>query len=319
MRSDFLQKVAACCFVVFALAAAGPVCGWTAEAAVNSKEESVIANDQNDSFVYVFNSISELQEEDVESAKEDVIAQAETTNVQDVENVVSEEAKDVVVSNEDGETEAKIADPFGLVNEAVFTFNDSLYDWVLKPAAKGYIYVTPEVVRTGVSNIFSNLTTPINMVNNLLQGNPKGFSSEFLRLFLNSTFGIAGIFDIATMMGVPKDEATFDQTLGMYGVPEGFPFVMPFFGNRSIRGVVGLVGDMAMSPSTYLGFYVFALQDSVVYKAIETIDYTALNYGDYDSTKAGMLDPYTAIVIDALPKYRKKQIEKARKRSMFFN
>ncbi|MDD2872564.1 MAG: VacJ family lipoprotein, partial [Azoarcus sp.] len=132
-------------------------------------------------------------------------------------------------------------DPLEGYNRAMFSFNEGLDKAVIKPAAQVYEAVLPSPVRTGVGNVFGNLGDPWIGINNLLQGKVADALSDMMRFVFNSTFGIAGLFDIASEMGFAKHDEDFGQTLGRWGVGDGAYIVLPFFGSRTLR-------DAAMLP-----------------------------------------------------------------------
>ncbi|HHJ19914.1 MAG TPA: VacJ family lipoprotein, partial [Gammaproteobacteria bacterium] len=135
------------------------------------------------------------------------------------------------------------ADPWEGYNRAIFKFNDKLDQIVLKPVAKGYQKVTPDIVETGVSNFFSNLFDVGVSLNNLLQGKPRRAGSDLMRFVMNSTFGIAGLFDVASSAGLEKHNEDFGQTLATWGVPSGPYFMLPFLGPSTIRDTGALSVD----------------------------------------------------------------------------
>lgn len=135
-------------------------------------------------------------------------------------------------------------DPFERVNRAVFSFNETADEYVIKPVAEAYRFVLPEFVRTGVTNFFSNINDVLIAANNLLQGKPSNAASDIGRFLVNSTIGILGLFDVATDMGLDKNREDFGQTLGVWGVADGPYMVLPFFGASNVRDTVGLVVDM---------------------------------------------------------------------------
>ncbi len=138
---------------------------------------------------------------------------------------------------------AKI-DPFERVNRAVFSFNETADEYVIKPVAEAYKFVLPEFVRTGVTNFFGNINDVLIAANNLLQGKPSNAASDIGRFLVNSTIGILGLFDVATDMGLDKNREDFGQTLGVWGVADGPYMVLPFFGASNARDTVGLVVDI---------------------------------------------------------------------------
>jgi phospholipid-binding lipoprotein MlaA len=143
-------------------------------------------------------------------------------------------------------------DPFEGFNRAMYTFNEKLDDWVMKPVAKGYRAVLPAPARTGVTNFFNNLKEPVVAVNNLLQGKVTDGVSDLLRFVYNSTFGLAGLFDVATEFGLPRHDEDFGQTLAKWGVGDGPYLVLPFFGPSNARDAPALVVDWYSHPATYI-------------------------------------------------------------------
>jgi len=143
-------------------------------------------------------------------------------------------------------------DPLEGFNRAMYTFNDKLDQYLLTPLAKGYRYVTPTPVRRSISNFFSNLHDPPIMLNNLLQGKPKQATSDFTRFLVNSTFGVFGLFDVATIWDLPKHDEDFGQTLAVWGVGSGPYLVLPFFGPSDMRDAPALVVDWEMYPLTHM-------------------------------------------------------------------
>lgn len=139
-------------------------------------------------------------------------------------------------------------DPLEGFNRAMYTFNDKLDIYVLKPVAKGYRAALPSPVRTGVSNFFGNLHDPVIMLNNLLQGKVVNAISDFWRFVVNTTVGIYGLFDVASALGLEKHNEDFGQTLGKWGAGEGFYIVLPFIGPSSLRDGAGDYVDWQVYP-----------------------------------------------------------------------
>jgi phospholipid-binding lipoprotein MlaA len=135
------------------------------------------------------------------------------------------------------------ADPLEGVNRKVFAFNDATDRWVFTPVAKGYRFVLPGFVRTGISNFFSNLDDVWVSVNDVLQGKVQQGLEDATRVVFNSTFGIAGLFDFASPAGLPKHNEDFGQTLGVWGIESGPYVVIPFLGPSTFRDGFGLVFD----------------------------------------------------------------------------
>lgn len=132
-------------------------------------------------------------------------------------------------------------DPFEKANRAIFAFNLGADRLLLKPLAKGYVRVVPSPIRIGVSNFFSNLWQPMTVLNDLLQGKLGYATRDTGRFLMNTTFGIFGIFDVATEAKLPEHREDFGQTLAVWGVPSGPYLVSPFFGPSNLRDTGGLV------------------------------------------------------------------------------
>ncbi|MDH4610014.1 VacJ family lipoprotein [Pseudomonas sp. BN102] len=136
-----------------------------------------------------------------------------------------------------------VYDPYESWNRRVYHFNYRFDEWVFLPVVRGYRYVTPRFLRSGVSNFFSNLGDVPNLLNSLLQ--LKGQRSVEIsgRLLLNTTIGVAGLWDPASRMGLPKQSEDFGQTLGYYGVGNGPYLMLPILGPSNVRDTGGLVVD----------------------------------------------------------------------------
>ncbi|MEE1892276.1 VacJ family lipoprotein [Pseudomonas otitidis] len=139
----------------------------------------------------------------------------------------------------------EVYDPLESWNRRVYHFNYRFDQWVFLPVVRGYTYVTPRFVRSGVSNFFSNLGDVPNLVNSLLQFKGQRSMEVTGRLLLNTTIGVVGLWDPATLMGLPKQSEDFGQTLGFYGVGAGPYLMLPLLGPSNLRDTTGLVVDFA--------------------------------------------------------------------------
>lgn len=139
-------------------------------------------------------------------------------------------------------------DPLEPLNRSIYKFNDVLDKAVIKPVATGYKDVMPDVVRNAVGNFFSNLDDVLVLLNDLLQFKLEQAASDFSRLVWNTTVGIAGLFDVATPMELPKHNEDFGQTMGYWGVGNGPYLVLPLLGPSSLRDAVGTAVDMHYDP-----------------------------------------------------------------------
>lgn len=149
-------------------------------------------------------------------------------------------------------THSTPGDPLEGYNRAMYQFNDVLDKVVMKPVAKGYDTVVPTPIHQGISNFFSNLDDFTVAINDLLQGKFKQAGQDAGRFILNSTVGVAGIFDVASLSGYNKHDEDFGQTLGKWGAGPGAYIVLPFFGPRDVRDTFGMVGDYYTDPVTYV-------------------------------------------------------------------
>lgn len=136
------------------------------------------------------------------------------------------------------------ADPFESYNRSMYSFNNTLDKAVLKPVATLYRDATPAIARDGVGNFFSNLGDAWSFVNNLAQAKGEGAYYSIVRFSINTVFGIGGLFDVASEMGVQRSPQDFGLTLGRWGVPTGPYVVLPLFGPSTVRDTVALPVDL---------------------------------------------------------------------------
>jgi len=166
-------------------------------------------------------------------------------------------------------------DPWENWNRKIQSMNDNMDDNVLKPVAKGYRWIMPTIVDTAITNVFSNIKDISVTFNDLLQGKFYQSSQDAARFVINSTAGFGGLLDVASVINLPRHKEDFGQTLGVWGVPTGPYMVLPLFGPSSPRGAIGLIGDAAANPVSYLGV---PFVSGGVFVA-ETIDKRADNLG----------------------------------------
>ena len=193
-------------------------------------------------------------------------------------------------------------------NRSMFNFNDKLYYYVIKPANKGYNKVVPEKARMSVRKIFLNLGMPGRFLNCLFQGKLKGAGSEMARFLVNSSLGVAGMFDPAKkLLNLEMQEEDFGQTLAKYGMDNGSYLVWPGLGPSSVRDTVGFIGDLAMNPLTWVSFFVTPFASAG--RPYDTFNDFSLDEGQlYEGVVEGSLDPYIAVQ-DAYVQNRNKKIE----------
>jgi len=200
-----------------------------------------------------------------------------------------------------------IPDPFEGWNRAVFTFNDAVIENVARPAYKGYEYITPSFMRSGIKNFFHNLKFPVRFTNNLLQGRGKAAGVEMSRFILNTTAGLGGLFDVAKHHKpiVEVQDEDFGLTLGVWGVGEGFYIVWPLIGPSTARDSVGAVGDYFLHPLTYVRPWELGFSA----KAVGTFNDLDEVLDLYDNLKRAAIEPYSS-VRDAYVQYRRARLTK---------
>jgi phospholipid-binding lipoprotein MlaA len=142
-------------------------------------------------------------------------------------------------------------DRFEGFNRSVYKFNDAIDRAALKPVAKGYKKITPQWMRTGISNFFGNLEYPAVALNQFLQGKGKLGLRDTGRFLVNTTLGLGGLLDVASHMGLDKNDEDFGQTLAKWGVRSGPYLTLPLFGPSSLRDAPSRVVDYFFSPTTY--------------------------------------------------------------------
>jgi phospholipid-binding lipoprotein MlaA len=149
---------------------------------------------------------------------------------------------------------ANKADPYEHFNRNVFTFNDKVDDYVAKPISDAYKWITPQFLQTGVFNFFNNLKTINVVINDVLQAKFQQSAEDAGRLALNTTLGLGGFVDVGKSVGLEQNDEDFEQTLAVWGVPQGSYLVIPFLGPSTVRGIPGAVFDTAANPTSYVGW-----------------------------------------------------------------
>lgn len=196
-------------------------------------------------------------------------------------------------------------DPWQSWNRSVHSFNEGLDDYAMKPVAKGYRWITPSFVDVAITNIFSNIDDIGVTINDALQGKFSQSGLDLSRFIINSTAGVGGIIDVASMIDLTKHDEDFDQTLGYWGLPTGPYMVLPFFGSSSPRGIFGLVGDLAMDPTTYLSVgistavrTVDAIDTRADYLGLEKTAEEASVFGEYEMYRNSYFDKRAYLISD---------------------
>ena len=149
---------------------------------------------------------------------------------------------------------ANKADPYEHLNRKVFVFNDAIDDYVAAPIADAYKWITPQFMQTGVFNFFSNLKNINVVINDVLQAKFAQSAYDTGRFALNTTLGLGGFVDVAKSVGLEQNDEDFEQTLAVWGVPQGSYLVIPFLGPSTVRGIPGAAFDTAANPTSYVGW-----------------------------------------------------------------
>lgn len=141
-------------------------------------------------------------------------------------------------------------DPWEAWNRKVFAFNEVVDENVLVPVARAYRDVVPELVRKGVGNVLGNIYDIWSTANHLLQGKAQVGLEMGMRVLTNTFFGLGGLLDPASEMGLTRRSEDFGQTLGRWGVGNGPFIVLPLLGPSTLRDTTGLIVDRQVAPST---------------------------------------------------------------------
>lgn len=182
-------------------------------------------------------------------------------------------------------------DPYENWNRKVFTFNDTLDTWTIKPAAKTYRFITPKFVRKGVRNFFLNLGEASNLVNNLLQFKPLEAGKDLTRFTVNTTVGVAGLFEVATpFIGLQRSHEDFGQTLNAWGLPEGPYLVWPFLGGQTLSHSISLPVDYY-----YLNPVPYIIENKEARWGLSALQVIQLREGVLDAEKLLQGDRYSFI------------------------
>ena len=214
-------------------------------------------------------------------------------------NAIADSDGEVEVSSKENNYK-EVKDCFESVNRGIFAFNQGLDKIIFKPLSKGYRKL-PQPVRSGTSNVLSNLGNVVTIPNNILQGQIKDAGINSFRLIVNSTLGIAGIFDVASYYGLKKrDKEDYGQTLGALGFGEGCYFVLPVLGPTTVRDSVGslvnvLGGDAWYNVTVANDTQYFNEADYYLSRVTSGIDFRAKNLESFNSLEKTSIDLYASI------------------------
>ncbi|MEI9886216.1 MAG: VacJ family lipoprotein [Rhizomicrobium sp.] len=182
-------------------------------------------------------------------------------------------------------------DPYEQTNRSIFAFDQGFDHAVARPIAVGYNAVIPGPARRSIHNILSNLDSPVILANDLLQGETDRAGQTIGRAVVNSTLGLGGLVDVAGKMGLPGHDEDFGQTLAVWGAGEGPYLVLPFAGPSNPRDVVGLGGDIALDPFTYMKWHNSTFHQ-LLRAGVGVIDLRARNVDSLDQIERTSVDLY---------------------------
>ncbi|MBD1150728.1 VacJ family lipoprotein [Pelagibacterales bacterium SAG-MED29] len=190
---------------------------------------------------------------------------------------------------------------FEKVSRGIFKFNQGFDNVILEPVAKGYNKL-PEPVRKGTSNFTSNIATLLSIPNHLLQGEIRLAGHATGSFLINTTVGVLGLGNPASLMGLENQKEDLGQTLGAYGVGGGCYFVLPFLGPTTVRDTVGMVVDNNyLDPFARITWHEREIKsisgtkiDYVGVKAITAVDFRGDNMTNFESLEKNSIDLYAA-------------------------
>jgi len=198
-------------------------------------------------------------------------------------------------------------DPWEPMNRGIFWFTEKADSYAVAPVARGWRFVVPGFARKGIENFNELLLMPVVLGNGILQLKPRNAVQDVGRIVYNATFGIAGLFDVATMIGIPQNDEDFGQTLGFWGMPPGPYLVLPVFGPSNVRDGVGRLGDAA-------GTYYFSLLPiwvTFVVRGVDLVNLRARYLEEVDENRRESFD-YYVFLRDAYLQNRASRVGRAR-------
>ncbi|MCW3477605.1 MlaA family lipoprotein [Limobrevibacterium gyesilva] len=200
-------------------------------------------------------------------------------------------------------------DPLEPTNRVFYNINNGIDVVILRPIALAYHYVMPETVRTHTHNVLTNLGTPVVLANDMLQGKPRRAGDTLMRMLINSTIGLAGIFDVAGDWGYPQHDSDAGITLAVWGMPDGAYLFLPILGPSNPRDAVGFGVNLLMDPLFYAKGDI-ATGLSYGRLGLGAIDARERVLTDLDKITAQALDPY-ATIRSLARQHRHSQIDDA--------
>lgn len=197
------------------------------------------------------------------------------------------------------------SDPIEPLNRGIFQFNYAIDSVLIKPVAQGYGAVMPERGQIMVTNFVDNIKEPVTFANSILQADPNNSFCTLWRFMLNSTFGIGGLFDVATELGLKNRQTGLGDTFAIYGADAGPYIIIPIFGPSNVRDGIGRIGDVFLDPISYTNNSIFY---SII--AVKTIEARHRNMKLLNDIYNNSIDPYSTMR-SIYTQYRAKSVKNA--------
>ncbi|HCG74083.1 MAG TPA: hypothetical protein DE038_12410 [Nitrospina sp.] len=294
MANKNVQIISKTFFVVFLSLSASSL-SWANNSAVTLKQENApdfISQVGDNVFVQTADVTIKLEKKlpkasdwpnSIETAQGTMRSSQEIEYYEDMEDPFAGSEEDIPV----------LTDPLEGYNRWMFGINETVYDAVLEPVARGYRDTVHEQLRIGIKNIFSNAMAPVKFLSSILQLEFKKSGQVLARTLINTTLGIGGIADVAgEEYGIEDVNEDFDQALGYYGVPTGPYVVLPFFGPSTARNIIGRTADALMSPGAVVGA---SVGTNIIVNAEDNVNAASFIVDDKKQLEDSALDEYESI------------------------
>ena len=294
MANKNVQIISKTFFVVFLSLSASSL-SWANNSAVTLKQENApdfISQVGDNVFVQTADVTIKLEKKlpkasdwpnSIETAQGTMRSSQEIEYYEDMEDPFAGSEEDIPV----------LTDPLEGYNRWMFGINDTVYDAVLEPVARGYRDTVHEQLRIGIKNIFSNAMAPVKFLSSILQLEFKKSGQVLARTLINTTLGIGGIADVAgEEYGIEDVNEDFDQALGYYGIPTGPYVVLPFFGPSTARNIIGRTADALMSPGAVIGA---SVGTNILINAEDNVNAASFIVDDKKQLEDSALDEYESI------------------------
>ena len=294
MANKNVQIISKTFFVVFLSLSASSL-SWANNSAVTLKQENApdfISQVGDNVFVQTADVTIKLEKKlpkasdwpnSIETAQGTMRSSQEIEYYEDMEDPFAGSEEDIPV----------LTDPLEGYNRWMFGINETVYDAVLEPVARGYRDTVHEQLRVGIKNIFSNAMAPVKFLSTLLQLEFKKSGRVLARTLINTTLGFGGMADVAgEEYGIKDVNEDFDQALGYYGVPTGPYVVLPFFGPSTARNIIGRTADALMSPGAVVGA---SIGTNIIVNAEDNVNAASFIVDDKKQLEDSALDEYESI------------------------